>query len=124
MATMTDSSAGASLSSVPSATTSTPLLAANPARRGCCVFNEGPAVLYVTYGPSASTTTYTEQIAGNTVWRMSGVVYQGPLSGVWSATGNVGHVTEWYLTNRILGLGAPRHGPLWAVQCRSTGRSG
>lgn len=77
---------------VGSATTVT-VLAANNARKGATVFNDSSAVLYLKLGATASTTSYTLQIAANGYYEVP-FGYVGIIDGIWaSATGNA-RVTE------------------------------
>ena len=71
------------------------LLAANPNRRAFSVFNDSTAVLYLKLGGTASTSSYTVQIAAGGFYELPATWgYAGVVDGIWaSATGNA-RVTE------------------------------
>lgn len=92
-------SSTATKASVAGSASSVTILAANTARRGATITNDSTAILYLDLtGGTASTTSYTVQLAGSTT---SGVSYfevpfgyTGLITGIWaSATGNA-RVTE------------------------------
>jgi hypothetical protein len=94
---MTDVAHNAVLTSVAASTSSTPLLGANLARRGCLVTNDasGGSILYLAYAPTASTSAYTAQVASGTTWVMQEPIFTGAISGIWSASGTGGaKITE------------------------------
>jgi uncharacterized membrane protein len=81
----------ATLANVAGATSSTTLQASNSARLGLVIVNDSTATLYVKFGSSASSTSYTVQLqAGETyVLPTQGCRYTGIVTGIWaSATGN------------------------------------
>lgn len=86
------------LSNVASSATSVTLLAANAARIGAQITNDSSALLYIKYGTTASTTSYTVVLAGAASAPFSyfevPAGYTGRIDGIWaSATGNA-RVTE------------------------------
>jgi hypothetical protein len=70
------------------AASSTQLLAANTARIYAVLFNDSPAVLYLKYGATASSTDYTGAPVqpGGTHYLLGG--YTGRIDGIWSYDGN------------------------------------
>lgn len=72
------------------------LLAANGARNGFSIFNEGSTVLYVAFAATASVTAYTVQVAVGGSVTFDPATYGGVVSGIWagSPTGNA-RVTAW-----------------------------
>lgn len=81
------------LSSVASATSSTSLLAANTARIGATVFNDSTATLYLALNTSASTTSYTVQLAANGYYEIP-YGYDGAIFGIWSSAVGNARITE------------------------------
>lgn len=83
-------------SNVAASATSTSILALNATRKGAMIFNDSAATLYLKFGTTASTTSYTVQIAGNGYYEFPAYpgLYTGACDGIWSsATGNA-RVTE------------------------------
>jgi hypothetical protein len=89
-----ESAHGAVLTSVPASTSSVQLVGPNPARKGLIVFAEG-STCFLAYAPTASTVSYTTQVASGTGWTMSEPIYVGPIAGIWtSTTGAAVRITE------------------------------
>jgi len=83
----------ATLSNVAASATSVTLLAANAGRKGATIQNDSSAILYVKFGTTASTTSYTIQMAANSYYEVP-FAYTGRMDGIWaSATGNA-RITE------------------------------
>lgn len=79
--------------SVAGSATSVSLLAANASRKGATVYNDSSAILYLKLGATASTTSYTLQMAANGYYEVP-FGYVGAIDGIWaSATGNA-RITE------------------------------
>lgn len=88
----------ATLANVAGSATSVTLLAANDARIGAQITNDSSALLYIKFGTTASTTSYTVVLAGAASAPFSyyeiPAGYTGRIDGIWaSATGNA-RVTE------------------------------
>lgn len=81
--------------SVNDTASSTTLLALNTARKGATFFNDSSSVLYLKLGATASSSSYTVQIAAGGYFELpsynDGQVYKGVIDGIWSAdsTGSV-----------------------------------
>lgn len=91
---------GSSTASVSSSASNTTLLAANPRRTMAAFYNDSTAVLYLKCGATASSSSYTVQLAAGGYYELpvtnhaSGSVYSGIVDGIWaSANGNL-RVTE------------------------------
>jgi hypothetical protein len=76
-----------------STTTSAQLLAANTARIGATIWNEGSQELYVKCGTTASTTDYTVRIAVGGYWEAP-YNYTGRIDGITSTSTAQAQVTE------------------------------
>lgn len=70
------------------------LLAANTARRGATFYNESTAILYLKWGTTASTTSYTVQIPAAGYYELPQYIYTGRVDGIWSAANGAVQVTE------------------------------
>ena len=80
--------AGATLSTVASSASSTAIIASNAGRVGLMVFNTDANNLYLKYGATASTTSFTVIIGTNVLWEMPLPVYTGAIDGIWAADGS------------------------------------
>jgi hypothetical protein len=85
----------AALTNVADQDTNIQLLASNANRRGVIIHNDSPGILYVKYGTTASTTSYTYKIAADGTWDMPMPIYTGQIDGIWtsSASGSA-RITE------------------------------
>lgn len=86
-------SATATLSNVASSATSVTVLASNAARLGATVANDSTAILYVKFGSTASTTSFTVYMpgtgGGTPAYYEVPANYTGIITGIWaSATGS------------------------------------
>jgi hypothetical protein len=82
----------AALTSVANSITSVTILAANPNRRTVIISNNSSAALYLTFGATASTSTFTTTLAPLSGGIASNVVlnrgdYTGVISGIWASGG-------------------------------------
>lgn len=85
----------AALSNVASSDSAVTILAANTSRRGATIFNDVDKSLYLKFGASASTTSFTVKIAAGGYYELPSPVYQGVMTGIWE-TGPTGsaRITE------------------------------
>ncbi len=82
----------ATKTSVAGAASDTSLLASNTGRKGATFYNDSTAILYLSYGSgAASTSSYTVQIPANGFFELPPApIYTGAIRGIWSAAnGNV-----------------------------------
>jgi hypothetical protein len=79
--------------SVASSAANVTLLAANTARLGAAITNDGNKILYVKCGATASTTSFTHQLGAGEYWEIP-FGYTGILDGIWSAANGNARVTE------------------------------
>jgi len=92
------SSATATLSTVAGSITTVSLLAANAARKGVYVVNEGSTqVMYIAFAATASLTAYTIVLQPGAIWNPDVITYTGAMSAIWYVAGANARVTE--LTN-------------------------
>ena len=89
--------ATATLSNVASSASSVTLLAANTGRLGVVIVNDSTAILYVKFGSTASTTSFTYQVAatmGTLDLTDVPVVYTGIITGIWATANGNARITE------------------------------
>lgn len=80
---------------VSASATSVTLLAANGSRLGVLVYNDSASALYIKYGATASTTSFTVKVPAFTLWEMpSAVLHTGRLDAIWDAATGAARVTE------------------------------
>lgn len=83
----------ATLSNVAGSASSVTLLSAAAGRLGATIVNDSTAVLYVKFGTTASSTSYTVKLVADAYYEVP-FGYTGRIDGIWaSATGNA-RVTE------------------------------
>lgn len=88
-------SSTATLSNVASSATSVTVLAANANRLGAMVYNDSTAVLYLKFGATASTSSYTVQIASLGYYELPTLSrYTGIIDGIWASANGNARVTE------------------------------
>ena len=84
-----------SISRVAAAASSTTLLAENLQRRVVIIHNDSVAYLYVKFGDTASSTSYTYKLAPDqTLETHATVGYCGIITGIWSAASGSAQITE------------------------------
>lgn len=85
----------ATCTTVAGSASSVQLLAANKGRKYFAIYNDSNAVLYVKFGSTASTSSFTVYMAANSFYESKfEEPYNGRIDGIWaSATGNA-RVTE------------------------------
>jgi hypothetical protein len=85
----------ATLSNVASSATSVTVLASNTSRLGAMVFNDSTQVLYLKMGTTASTSSYTVQLAAGAYYELpQNPLYTGRLDGIWASANGNARVTE------------------------------
>ncbi len=85
----------ATLTNVASSASSVTLFAANGSARGRAIFNDSTAVLYVKFGATASTSSYTVQLASNGYYEFPQLIFGGRVDGIWAAANGNARLTEW-----------------------------
>lgn len=88
-----EKSGTATLANVAGSASSVTLIASNANRRGATIQNDSTAILYVKFGSSASSTSYTVKMTADSYYEVP-FGYTGIITGIWvSATGSA-RVTE------------------------------
>lgn len=81
--------ASATLANVASSATNVTLQASNANRIGLTIFNDSTAILYVKFGATASSSSFTVKMNAGAYYEMPQPIYTGIVDGIWaSATGN------------------------------------
>jgi hypothetical protein len=85
--------ATATLSNVASSATSVTLLSANTSRKGCTIANDSTQILYVKFGTTASTTSYTVKMIADAYYEVP-FGYTGRIDGIWASANGNARLTE------------------------------
>lgn len=85
----------ATTGNVTGATVSTTLFSAATNVYGRNIYNDSTAVLYVKYGATASTSSYTVQVAAGGYFEFPQPPYSGQVDGIWSAVNGTARTTAW-----------------------------
>ena len=86
----------ATLANITAATASTTLQAANSNRLGLVIYNDSTSVMYMKFGSTASSTSFTHQLQAGEVWELAtgGCRYTGIVTGIWVSATGAARVTE------------------------------
>lgn len=84
----------ATLANVAGSATSVALFAATAGARTRSVYNDSAATLYLKYGATASTTSYTVQIPAGGYFEFPQPCYAGAVDGIWSSATGAARCTE------------------------------
>lgn len=85
----------ATLSNVSASVTSVTLLAANADRRQAIIYNDSSANLYIKFGTTASTTSFTALLGSGGYYELpANPIYTGRIDGIWDAATGDARVTE------------------------------
>ncbi len=88
-------SSTSTVTSVASSATNVSLLASNASRKGAAFYNDSTQLCYLKLGTTASTTSYTLQIAAGSYYEIpSGKIYTGAIDGIWAAANGSMRITE------------------------------
>lgn len=84
----------ATLSNVSGSATSVLLLASNTSRLGGLIYNDSTATLYVKFGATASSSSFTVKLLADDFYEFSGAVFTGDIEGVWASATGAARITE------------------------------
>ena len=79
------SGATSTLSNVADSASSVTLIASNTARLGLFIYNDSTEILYVKFGATASTTSFTLRLTPTGLYEMQSPIYTGVVDGIWAA---------------------------------------
>ena len=85
----------ATLANVASSNSSVSLWAAAASAKGRTVFNDSTQVLYLKYGTTASSSSYTVQLAAGAYYEFPQPVYSGAVDGIWASANGNARLTSW-----------------------------
>ncbi len=88
-------SQSATTANVASSASSVTLFAAAGLAKGRTIFNDSTAVLYVKFGATASTTSYTVQLPAGAFYEFPQPCYSGVVDGIWASANGAARVTGW-----------------------------
>jgi hypothetical protein len=80
---------------VASSGTNVTLFAAASGANGRTIFNDSTSVLYVKFGATASTTSYTVQMAAGAYYEFPQPTYAGQVDGIWASANGFARTTAW-----------------------------
>lgn len=85
----------ATLANVASSASSVTIFAAVGNVKARTVYNDSSAILYLKFGATASTTSYTVQLAAAAFYEFSQPCYAGLVDGIWASANGFARVTSW-----------------------------
>lgn len=80
---------------VNSSATNVTIFAAKASVVGRTVWNDSTAVLYLKFGATASTTSYTVQLAAGYYYEFPQPTYAGQVDGIWASANGAARTTQW-----------------------------
>jgi hypothetical protein len=90
-----DSAATATLSNVASSATNVTLLASNTSRKAAYIYNDSTEILYVKFGTTASSSSYTVQLGVGEYYELPAYpIYTGIIDGIWASANGSARITE------------------------------
>jgi hypothetical protein len=85
----------ATLANVASSASNVTLFASSNEANGRTIYNDSTAVLYVKFGATASTSSYTVQIAAGGYYEFPQPLYGGQVDGIWASANGNARTTQW-----------------------------
>lgn len=85
----------ATLANVNGSASSVAVFAAKGASRGRSVWNDSTATLYLKFGTTASTTSFTVKMGPGDFYEFPQPTYAGVVEGIWSAANGAARTSEW-----------------------------
>lgn len=85
----------ATLANVASSATNVTIFSATGNIAGRTLFNDSTAVLYLKFGATASTTSYTTQVAAGALFEFPQPTYAGQVDGIWASANGSARTTQW-----------------------------
>lgn len=87
--------ATATLSNVSASASNKTLLASNTSRKRIVIYNDSTAILYVKFGATASSTSFTYLLNGGETYESpSQPTYTGQIDGIWASATGAARITE------------------------------
>jgi hypothetical protein len=85
----------ATLANVASSASSVTLFAAASNDNARTIWNDSTAVLYVKFGTTASTTSFTVQLAAGAYYEFPQPLFAGRVDGIWASANGSARTTRW-----------------------------
>lgn len=85
----------ATLTNVASSGSSVTLFSAESTVNARTIYNDSTAVLYVKFGTTASSSSYTVQLAAGAYYEFPQPVYAGRVDGIWASANGNARLTSW-----------------------------
>lgn len=85
----------ATTANVASSATNVTLFAASGSVKGRTVFNDSTAVLYLKFGVTASSTSFTLQLPAGSFYEFPQPCYAGQVDGIWASANGSARTTQW-----------------------------
>lgn len=85
----------ATLANVASSASSVTLFSAAGSTNSRAIFNDSTAVLYVKFGTTASTSSYTVQMAAGAYYEFPQPCFGGRVDGIWASANGNARLTSW-----------------------------
>ena len=93
--TLTGLPSWVNLSNVASSASSVMLFASNEFRRAIVIYNDSTQVLYVKFGATASTSSFTFPLPAAALYESQpGEMYTGRIDGIWASANGTARLTE------------------------------
>ena len=83
------------LANVASSASSVTLFAAASDTSARTIWNDSTAVLYVKFGTTASTSSFTVQLAAGAYYEFPQPLFAGRVDGIWASANGFARVTSW-----------------------------
>lgn len=80
---------------VSSSATNVTIFSAASNTNGRAVWNDSTAVLYLKFGTTATTSSYTVQLAAGAYYEFPQPTYAGQVDGIWASANGAARVTSW-----------------------------
>lgn len=90
----TPSVSSATLANVASSATNVTLIASNTSRKAFHIFNDSTSALYIKFGATASTTSFTVKVLPAGYYESHTVCYTGIIDGIWDSANGSARITE------------------------------
>lgn len=84
----------ATVTAVASSATSVTISAESKGRQGVTIHNASTQVLYIKFGATAATNSYTTQLAAGAYYEVPAWYVNGRIDGIWSSANGFAYVTE------------------------------
>lgn len=85
----------ATLANVASSASNVTIFAAAAQANARTVYNDSTAILYLKFGATASSSSYTVQLAAGAYYEFPQPVYAGQVDGIWASANGNARTTQW-----------------------------